>query len=183
MSQDELSPLVEPLLRAYLETRDLKKAAEACFLAYRQAKALFAKPEVKRRLAEMVEEHLRRRGMTKAEALEKLRRWVEDGVPHERVRAMELLAKLADWFPAQKHVTHHVAVAAGGATYEQLVATLEAYGTQFEPEQLRMIRARLEQDARHIARAMELIDELETLRVAEGAGPGQLPPPSHPPGH
>lgn len=176
-SAKELPPLAEPLIRAYLETRDLRKAAEACFMSYRQARQLFAMPAVKRRLAEVVEEHLRRRGFTKQEALERIKRWVDEGVPHERVRAMELLAKLADWFPAERRVTHHVAVAAAAPSYDQLVATLEAYGDRFDVQQLRALRARLTEDARQIARAMELVDSLEAQIERGGEEPPALPPP------
>ncbi len=155
-----LSPREEAFVRAYVALGcRVGDAARAVGIPHEEAEKLAKESRIQERAQQILRELLAPMGLTKASAIQRLAYWIQESVPHERIRAMELLARMADWFPAERKVHQHVSVPSG-SSFAQLLMTLQHYGEQFTPEQLRMLKGRLQQELGYISQALELVDRL-----------------------
>lgn len=151
-----LLPREREFVRVYLETGSQLRAAQAAgYKAPGQAaQKVLRRPVVVAAIARALERS-ETALLTKANVIEEAQRVMREGRPFERLKALELIARLQGYMAPTKSVHEYRSV--GVSPYAELVATLRESGATFSQQEREALRQQLVSDAAAISEALALL--------------------------
>lgn len=122
-----------------------------------QAARLLRRPRVRHAIQQALEAEADRRGLSKSALVQKVHEVLVEWRPFERLKALELLAKLMGWFAPTHRVTEHLPPQLGPASYTALVETIRSSGEQFTYQERETMRKELLRVIAEATKAVELL--------------------------
>ena len=171
-SPDKLSLREELFIRAYLNEARGNGAKAARLAGYSQAHSdciaarLLRRPRVREAIDRALNEQARREGIDKAALVGYLAGILHEDKPFERLKAIELLAKLLGYFAPSRSIRETVPSQGGAASYQELARTLREHGAGFSAEQLESIARNLDEEAAALQQCRDILEGLLRKREA-----------------
>ena len=140
-------------IRAYLGEARGNGAKAARLAGYsptyanREAARVLKRPRVREAIDRALKEQARREGIDKATLVGHLAGILHEDRPFERLKAIELLARLLGYFAPSRSIRETISHPGEAPSYRELARTLQEHGAAFSAEQLESIARRCEEEA------------------------------------
>jgi hypothetical protein len=136
--------------------RAARMAGYAPAYADREASRLLRRQRVRDAIDRALRVQAEREGLDKPRLVGHLVEVLRQDRPFERVKAIELLARLLGYFAPSRGVVERVEYE--GGSYAELARTLEEHAGSFTPEQRACIRKRVLEDIEAAQRCLAILD-------------------------
>ncbi len=115
-------------VKAFLGEARGNMEAAARIAGYKHASGVARRPRVERAIREALLAEAREKGVTKAFLVEQTLLVLQEGKPFERLKAIELLAKMLGHFAPTRSIRETVHHESKASAYDELARTLEEHG-------------------------------------------------------